>query len=62
MSIQVPLQQMRKQAALDRNTGTLSFFYALLQNLPCLKPMAFRAAIRFHAEEDMPLRGIDAHF
>ena len=42
----------------DRNS---KLFDALLQNLPCLKPMAFSAAIRSHAEEDMPLRGIDAH-
>ena len=43
----------------DRNS---KFFDAFLQNLPCLKPMAFGAAIRSHAEENMPLRGFDAHF
>ena len=37
-------------------------FDAFLQNLPCLKPLGFSAAIRSHAEEDMPLRGLDAHF
>jgi hypothetical protein len=35
---------------------------ALFQNLPCLKPMAFGAALRSHAEENMTIRGIDAHF
>lgn len=43
----------------DRNSQP---FDAFLQNLPCLKAMAFGAAIRSHAEENMPLRGIDAHF
>ena len=43
----------------DRNP---KFFDAFLQNLPCLKPMAFGAAIRSHAEENMPPRVCDAHF
>jgi hypothetical protein len=43
----------------DRNS---KLFDAILQNFPCLKPMAFGAAIRSHAEEKMALRGIDAHF
>ena len=43
----------------DRNS---KIFDALLQKLPCLKPLAFSTAIRSRAQEDMPLRGLNAHF
>jgi hypothetical protein len=43
----------------DRNP---KLFDVLLQDVPSLKPMAFSTAIGSHAQEDMPLRGVDAHF
>ena len=47
---------------LGSQDGNTKCFDALLQKLPCLKPMVFGAAVRSHAEEDMPLRSFDAHF
>ena len=51
-----------KTSGLGPQDWNPKFFDALFQNLPCLKPIAFSTAIRPYAEEDMPLRGFDAHF
>ena len=47
---------------LGSHDGNSELFDAILQTLPCLKTVAFGAAIRPYAEKNMPLRGFDAHF
>ena len=57
-----PIAADSETCGLGSQDGNSKLLDAILQTLPCLKTVAFGAAIRPHAEKNMPPRGFDAHF